>query len=548
MVVYLDIFSVRFLRVCSFYYDGHTRASERGTGCKYGSHAIFFHLTANEVSPAVSLFMKVLKIFYVGLLALLTWSCSNEPENPNGGDFDFSLDRTRLTLEVNTTATLTAVFDPSDVKNTAHEWRSSNPDVATVSESGVVNAVSQGQATITATALANNKTASCEITVVDKIIAPTSITLSSSEEFLLVGEKLKLNAVILPETANDRSIRWTSENTEVATVDETGVVEAHSIGVTEITATTSNNKSAKCTLTVGDKGVEFSNVKVDVLDDSSVKVNCTLSPRGLTITEAGICIDKTTTPTLSSSTFKVASTSTVAATISKLEPNTRYFLRIYAKSGEDVFYSTTTEFTTQGSIVTNFKIKEIWLDKLIFEAPIIPGVDLNVCYGIAPHPEITDNLAKVKKDNDHYVITLDNLSEAHKYYLCAYTLKDGKPKYYDNEGSAATMGYEGQTIKVEFIKKYSSDGCCVKATTNFPNGTYKVINQNNTLRGVSRTIPKEYNDGDEYIYINGGEQNFYIMEPYRYYRGEYIFGNLTFEDIGTGVIFHWKEECHFNQW
>lgn len=519
---------------------GNAKASTSGTGNKYGSHAFFLDLNANEVSPEANCFMKVLRFFLVGLLALLSYSCSNEPENPNAKDFDFSLDKTQLTLEVNSNATLNAIFDPADVENTAHEWRSSNPNVATVSETGEVKAVSQGQATITATALANNKKASCEVKVVDKIIAPTSITMSSTEEFMLVGDKLTLSATIRPENANDRSVRWMSDNTGVATVDDNGNVEAHDIGVTEITATTSNNKSAKCKITVGNKGVDFSNLKVDVLDDSSVKISCSLTPRGVTVTEAGICIDKNTTPTISSTSYKSSSTTMVSGTMSKLDANTHYFVRIYAKSGEDVFYSSTSEFTTQGAIVTNFKVKYIYLDKLVFETPVIPGVDLNVCYGIAPNPEITDNLAKVSKNDKYYTITLEGLSEGHKYYLRAYTLKDGKPKYYKNEGSAATIGFEGQTIKAISRSLFAGDGnyCGVKITSNLPQGTYEVSGPR-----IKKTAPKDRYDGENYVYIEGGEQTFFVISSRTGQNAVNI--NFEIKNIETGVIYYFRKQVKF---
>ncbi len=75
-----------------------------------------------------------------------------------------TLDQTSLTLESGSTATLTATVEPETATDKAVTWSSSNEDVATVDENGVVTALSEGSATITATA-ASGASASCQVTV-----------------------------------------------------------------------------------------------------------------------------------------------------------------------------------------------------------------------------------------------------------------------------------------------------------------------------------------------------------------------------------------------
>lgn len=72
------------------------------------------------------------------------------------------------------------------------------------------------------------------------------------ESFTLAPENtIQLTATVLPETAKNKSVTWTSSNDEVATVWE-GYVTAHAIGTAVITATTQDgsNLSASCTITV----------------------------------------------------------------------------------------------------------------------------------------------------------------------------------------------------------------------------------------------------------------------------------------------------------
>ena len=77
-----------------------------------------------------------------------------------------SLDKTNLQLYVGKTATLAATVSPSNANNLAVTWSSSNPEVASVNENGVVTAISEGNATITASSVDGNKTATCAVSVV----------------------------------------------------------------------------------------------------------------------------------------------------------------------------------------------------------------------------------------------------------------------------------------------------------------------------------------------------------------------------------------------
>ncbi|MBO4743840.1 MAG: Ig-like domain-containing protein [Bacteroidales bacterium] len=87
---------------------------------------------------------------------------------------EVSLDKTNLELVVGESATLTATVKPSDATNTAVSWSSDNTGVATVSSSGFVTAVGPGSAKITA--MAGNKSASCNVTVENRVIDAVKTT------------------------------------------------------------------------------------------------------------------------------------------------------------------------------------------------------------------------------------------------------------------------------------------------------------------------------------------------------------------------------------
>jgi uncharacterized protein YjdB len=75
-----------------------------------------------------------------------------------------SLDKTAITLSVNSTEQLTATVDPHNATNKSISWSSSKPYIAIVND-GWVTGISVGTTTITVTTADGNKTADCEVTV-----------------------------------------------------------------------------------------------------------------------------------------------------------------------------------------------------------------------------------------------------------------------------------------------------------------------------------------------------------------------------------------------
>ena len=80
--------------------------------------------------------------------------------------------------------------------------------------------------------------------------AVTSVTLNKTTLNLEVGKTGKLSATVLPASAADKSITWSSSKTDVASVSSNGTVNAKKAGTAVITATATNGKRASCTVTV----------------------------------------------------------------------------------------------------------------------------------------------------------------------------------------------------------------------------------------------------------------------------------------------------------
>lgn len=112
-------------------------------------------------------------------------------------------------------------------------WTSSDEAVATVDGDGLVTAVGAGMAEIKVSASDVNLSSSCMVTVV---VPATGITVPDKLDLVLNGQNTaSLNAMATPEDATDVALTYTSNDENVATVDETGMVTAVGNGEADIT-------------------------------------------------------------------------------------------------------------------------------------------------------------------------------------------------------------------------------------------------------------------------------------------------------------------------
>ena len=159
-----------------------------------------------------------------------------------------SLNKDSLTLDVGSSETLNAAVAPNNATNQKVTWTSNEERVATVDESGKVEAVAPGTANITVTTQDGSHTATCAVTVTQPV---TGVTLDPTSLSLFTGDTATLTATVEPENATNKNVTWSSDKPEVATV-ENGKVTAKAAGTATITATAEDdsNISATCTVTV----------------------------------------------------------------------------------------------------------------------------------------------------------------------------------------------------------------------------------------------------------------------------------------------------------
>lgn len=207
------------------------------------------------------------KTFFKALaaIALLALSaCTQEEINQLLNSVNsIKLDQTQVEMTVGETLHLFATVDPFKGDTKVVTWTSSSPDVASVKgteipdvtginmPAGEVTALKEGETTITAKA--GDKSATCKVIVKKKADdgggntgAVTELKLDKAEVHMSPGQVWQLNATVKPEGA---SISWSSNKTDVATVDREGKVTAVALGEAVITAS-AGEKSAQCLVKV----------------------------------------------------------------------------------------------------------------------------------------------------------------------------------------------------------------------------------------------------------------------------------------------------------
>ena len=184
-----------------------------------------------------------------------------------------------ITIKEGQTASIAVTIEPTGASTRNVTYKSSNENVATVSN-GTVTGVSAGKATITIKTK-NGHEETFEVTVIESNL--TKITLSPTTLNFTVGDTAsqKINATLEPADAMNRKIVWTSTDTKVATVNDKGEVTAVGKGTCTIKATSEKNASVygSCSVTVVEVEVESIS-----LDKETLKVGIGKTSEALVVT------------------------------------------------------------------------------------------------------------------------------------------------------------------------------------------------------------------------------------------------------------------------
>lgn len=140
-------------------------------------------------------------------------------------------------LSIGKTLQITTEILPKNASYKELQYSSSNKNIASINDKGILTAIKEGEVTITASSTHNKISSELKIKITTPKVESISIKSYSHEMRNASYSFHRLIANVLPETLKDRSFTWTSSDPTVATIDNDGEIEAKGIGSTIMTVT-----------------------------------------------------------------------------------------------------------------------------------------------------------------------------------------------------------------------------------------------------------------------------------------------------------------------
>lgn len=135
------------------------------------------------------------------------------------------------TMKMGETLALQTTFTPSSTDDYTLKYESSNTEVATIDTNGRIEAISTGTTTITVYSI-NNITDSFELTVVNPV---TSIEITNPIQYIKLGNSYVVKFDMGPSDLYKNLITYSSSKENIATINDSGTINALDVGVTKIT-------------------------------------------------------------------------------------------------------------------------------------------------------------------------------------------------------------------------------------------------------------------------------------------------------------------------
>lgn len=192
---------------------------------------------------------------------------------------DFSLQTASVVKTIPTQ--LEANFTPAEADNKKLKWTSLTPDVATITEDGMMTGLKMGTAKVKAeTTDGSNLSCVFEVQVMGLPVSTISLPAESS---IVKTESMKLEYSILPLASDNQKLKWSSNATYIASVDEsTGVITAHKVGDAIITATATDGSGISASTTIHVTPLKVSQIEmpkeISLLHTLSKQIEVNIAP------------------------------------------------------------------------------------------------------------------------------------------------------------------------------------------------------------------------------------------------------------------------------
>lgn len=202
--------------------------------------------------------MILRKIHTVALVGMLVACNNNEPAAPSApkNPKEVQLTQPDLVLPLKSTRKLAATVVYDDLSRDGNVlWSSSDDRILTIDpNAGVVTGAGEGQATVVARAVNNPQVrALCLVTVKAGAVQDLFVTVDPPSASLTPGSTMQLNASVRDSNGElTPNVTWSSSNTGIVVVNQTGLVTAVGKGTASVTAFSQRDFSRRgtCSITV----------------------------------------------------------------------------------------------------------------------------------------------------------------------------------------------------------------------------------------------------------------------------------------------------------
>ena len=244
----------------------------------------------NLMTSIMLILIIIALILFMNKEGIINININNNNNNNNNNNTIIAksivLSENEIGLKVNGTRQLTVKISPDNTTNKSVVWESSNSNIATVNSNGLVKAINIGQAIITVKTVDGNVKSQCKVVVSKEAIEPTEINFSDKNIKLKVNEEKVLSYQILPKNANISNFKFTSSNSSIVSVNNTGIIKGIKKGNATITMIVNNKIRNSINITVEDNAVlpnKINMIQAITLDTGSVyKLNVEIEPRNAT--------------------------------------------------------------------------------------------------------------------------------------------------------------------------------------------------------------------------------------------------------------------------
>lgn len=144
----------------------------------------------------------------------------------------------------------TEIF-PKNATNQNITWKSKNTKIARVDENGRVKPVGVGMTEITATMEDGGFEAKCFVNVVNSYVDVQNLSVKNTDAMTIkVGDSVNAIVTVSPSNVRNKTLKWSSDDTKIATVSQAGRIRGVSVGTANITVETTNGKKQTFTVNV----------------------------------------------------------------------------------------------------------------------------------------------------------------------------------------------------------------------------------------------------------------------------------------------------------